>query len=227
MPKNKLQRFKEIDQFPNVLELTDFQSDERDKPMGRWHEDIFENSNPITVELACGKGDYTVELARRNPSQNFIGIDIKGNRIWKGAKKALDEDLDNVRFLRIYIDHLHEYFGPGEISEVWITFPDPYPNGSDSSKRLSSPKFLQIYQKVLAKNGIINFKTDSTSLFKFTRHTVKETKCRLLDLVEDVYTQRRDDPLLTIQTFYEKRHLKEGKTIRFIQFQLPESLPNG
>lgn len=227
MPKNKLQRFGEIERFTNVLELTDFQSDDQKKPTGRWHRDIFQNSNPITLELACGKGDYTLELARRNPDQNFIGIDIKGGRIWKGAKKALDEDLANVRFLRMYIDHLDEYFAPEEINDIWIPFPDPYPKGSNSSKRLSSPKFLAIYQKVLAREGAIHFKTDSKSLFEFTKHTVAETNCQVLDLVEDVYQERADDPLLTIQTFYEKKHLENGKTIQFIKFRLPIVPMNG
>lgn len=227
MPKNKLQRFEEIGEFENVLELTDFQLPDKEKPRGKWKEEVFQNANPITVELACGKGAYTLELARRNPKQNFVGIDIKGARIWKGAKKALEEGLENVRFLRIYIDHLDEYFSPGEIDEIWITFPDPYPRDSDSSKRLSSPKFLSIYKKVLAQDGTINFKTDSSSLFAFTKEVTKETECRILDIVEDVYDERPDDPLLTIQTFYEKKHLEAGKTIHFIKFKLPNTLLNG
>ena len=221
MPKNKLQRFEEIGEFENVLEVTDYQSPGKEKPKGKWKEQVFGNSKPITVELACGKGAYTLELARRYPDQNFIGIDIKGARIWKGAKKAIEEGLENVRFLRIYIDHLDEYFAPEEIDNIWITFSDPYPRGSDSSKRLSSPKFLSIYQKVMAKDGAINFKTDSESLFAFTKEVVSSTGCRVLDIVEDVYEERADDELLTIQTHYEKRHLEEGRTIRFIKFKLP------
>ncbi|MDZ7715763.1 MAG: tRNA (guanosine(46)-N7)-methyltransferase TrmB [Balneolaceae bacterium] len=227
MSKNKLQRFEEIGEFENVLELTDFQSEQNKKPKGEWREKVFKNPHPITVELACGKGEYTLELARRNPDQNFIGIDIKGARIWKGAKRALEQKLENVRFLRIYIDHLHEYFAPEEIDEFWITFPDPYPRDSNSSKRLSSPKFLSIYQKVLAKDGIINFKTDSDSLFTFTKEVVSKTECIILDIVEDVYAERPDDPMLTIQTFYEKKHLEAGKTIHFIKFKLPVIPLNG
>jgi len=227
MTKSKLERFEEIGKFSNVLELTDFQGTGKKKPKGLWGKKIFKNSNPITLELACGKGEYTLELARRNPDKNFIGVDIKGARLWKGARRALDTNLANVRFLRIYVDHLHEYFAPGEIDQIWITFSDPYPRKSNSSKRLSSPKFLRIYQKVLKPEGTINFKTDSGSLFEFTRASVEETGCKIVDLVEDVYAEREDDPVLTIQTFYEMKHLEEGRTIRFIKFKLPETLRKG
>lgn len=218
MGTNKLQRFKEIGEFENVFELTDYQEDNAQKPKGRWHDDIFGNSNPITLELACGKGAYTLELARRNPHKNFVGIDIKGARIWKGAKRALAEGLDNLRFLRIYIDHLDEYFVPGEVNDFWITFPDPYPNYGDRSKRLTAPKFLDIYKKVLKKDGIIRLKTDSDRLFNYTQRVIKETGSPLFDVVKNIYAQRPDDKLLTIKTSYEKRHLEAGKTIKFISF---------
>ena len=221
MSKNKLQRFAEISEFDHVLELTDFQHEESEKPRGRWREDVFENDRPIILELACGKGEYTVELARRHPDFNFVGVDIKGARLWKGAKRALDRQLDNVRFLRIYIDHLDEYFGPDEIEEIWITFPDPYPKWSDRNKRLTSPKFLEIYKKVLREDGVIHLKTDSDSLFEFTRKVLEQEECRVLDLVEDIYSDRPKDPLLSIKTYYEKMHLEEGKTIKYVKFRLP------
>ncbi len=222
MGKNKLERFAEIAEFEHVLELTDFQEEDREKPKGRWNENIFKNKNPIILELACGKGEYTLELARKNPDLNFIGVDIKGARLWKGATRALDRNLTNVRFLRIYIDHLDEYFGPGEVNHMWITFPDPYPKWSDRNKRLTSPKFLSIYQKVLQKDGAIHFKTDSDDLWSFTKEVIREENCNLLDLVEDVYNERPDDPLLTTKTFYEKKHLEDGKTIKYMKFRLPE-----
>lgn len=222
MGKSKLERFEEVRQFENVLELNDFQDGESTKPKGRWHADIFGNEKPITLELACGSGDYTLELARRNPDQNYIGIDIKGARIWRGAKTALEEELANVRFLRIYIDHLEEYFAPGEVDELWITFPDPYPKYSDRRRRLSAPKFLSIYQKVLEPGGIINFKTDSNSLFEFTLETIRETDCETVEVVRDVYEEKPEDDLLTIKTYYEKRHLADGKTIKFVAFSLPD-----
>jgi tRNA (guanine-N7-)-methyltransferase len=218
----KLQKFKEVTEFENTLELTDFQDLDSEKPKGRWRSEVFKNDNPIVFELACGKGTYTLELARRNPDINYLGIDIKGDRIWRGAKQALDEGLDNVRFMRMYIDHLEEYFAPNEIDDVWITFPDPYPRSPDSNKRLTSPKFLNIYQKVLKPEATIQFKTDSDGLFAFTMKVVRNTGCNVLDLVEDIYQERPDDDLLTIQTHYEKKHLARGRTISYIKFTLPE-----
>ncbi len=221
MGKNKLERFAEIAEFDHVLELTDFQDDQHEKPKGKWNEEVFENDHPIILELACGKGEYTLKLAEQNPAVNFIGIDIKGARIWKGATRALDRDLSNVRFLRIYIDHLDEYFALGEVEHMWITFPDPYPKWSDRNKRLTSPKFLSIYQKVLAEDGTIHFKTDSDKLWNYTKEVVRE-RCEVLDLVEDVYKERPDDPLLTTKTFYEKKHLENGKIIKYLKFRLPK-----
>lgn len=221
MSKGKLEKFEEVSQFKNTLELTDFQNPKTEKPRGRWHADVFGNDHPIVFELACGKGIYTLELARRNPHKNYIGIDIKGDRIWRGAKTALDEGLDNVRFLRMYIDHLEQYFAPGEVSDVWITFPDPYPRSPDSNKRLTSPKFLNIYQKVLKPDATIQFKTDDDDLFAFTREVIDETGCELLDVVENIH-QTQPDELITIKTDYEERHLAEGRTISYLNFTLPE-----
>ncbi|TYP92749.1 tRNA (guanine-N7-)-methyltransferase [Fodinibius salinus] len=222
MGVNKKQRFEEVASFDHVSELTDFQDEKSEKPRGRWNKDIFGNSNPNIVELACGKGTYTLELARRNPQKNYIGIDIKGARIWKGATCARDKQLENVHFLRIYIDHLHEYFGPAEIDDLWITFPDPYPKGSDRNKRLTSPKFLRIYQKVLHPEGKVRLKTDSDKLFSFTQQVITDTSCEQIDIVEDIYRQKSNNKLLTIQTDYEKEHLAKGRTISFISFSLPD-----
>jgi tRNA (guanine-N7-)-methyltransferase len=221
MSKGKLEKFKEVTAFPNTLELTDFQDEESQKPKGRWHTHIFENENPIVLELACGKGTYTLELARRNPDKNFVGVDIKGARIWKGAKQALEEGLDSVRFLRIYIDHLDEYFAHNEVDDIWITFPDPYPRFSDRNNRLSAPKFLKIYQRVMKPKGLIHFKTDSDELFSFTKKSVQKSGCKVLEVVKDIYEERPDDKLLTIQTHFERDHLKKGRTISFIKFSLP------
>lgn len=222
MSIGKLQKFKEVTKFWNTLELTDFQEQESQKPKGRWHTDIFENNNPIILELACGKGTYTLELARRNPDKNYVGVDIKGDRIWKGAKQALEEDLDNVRFLRIYIDHLDEYFAPDEVDDIWITFPDPYPRFSDRTNRLSGPKFLSIYQDVLKSSGVIHFKTDSNELFEFTKDSLAKSGCKVYAIVNDIYQEYPDDELLTIQTHYETCYLEEGRSISFIKFSLPD-----
>ena len=223
MAKNKLERFSDIDRFENVLELTDFQNGDRAKPAGEWREEIFKNNNPIILELACGKGDYTVELARKEPGNNYIGIDIKGSRLWKGARKAKEEGLENVRFLRIYIDHLSEYFAPGEVNEIWITFPDPYLRGGDRNKRLTSEKFLGVYQSLLKKPGFIHLKTDSRPLFEFTEYMIGVFSGTVIDRVENVYKERGDDEYLTIKTDFERKHLEKGKSIKYLKFTLPES----
>lgn len=221
MPVNKLQRFEEIASFDHVLEYTDFQDNDRPKPKGQWHATVFGNEQPITLELACGTGAYTVELARRNPGRNYVGIDIKGARLWKGAKQAHDGELSNVRFLRIFIDHLDEYFAPGEVDEIWITFPDPYPRAGDRNKRLSAPKFLEMYRNVLSPGGMVHFKTDNTPLFEYTCRRVIGQGGTLQQRVDDVYRDRPDDPLLTIQTRFEKKHLQKGRTIAYCRFTLP------
>lgn len=223
MSKNKLQRFADIARFPNVYELTDFQDKRDEKPKGKWAAEIFKNNNPLILELACGRGEYTLELARRNPRHNYVGIDIKGARIWKGAQCALKEELGNVRFLRIYIDHLEQYFAPGEVDQIWITFPDPYLKPSKKNKRLSSPKFLHIYKKVLKPGGIIHLKTDSDTLFSYTRQIIEQNNCEVIDLEEDIYRNRVDDELLTIKTYYEKKHMEQNKAIKYIRFKLPDT----
>lgn len=220
----KLKRFEEIAGFSNVSEYTDFQPGKSPKPKGKWNTEIFGNDHPITLELACGKGEYTLELSERYPARNIIGVDIKGARIWKGASRALQENRENIHFLRIFIDHLDEYFAPAEVDDIWITFPDPYPKGSDRSKRLTSPKFLAIYKKILASDGTIRLKTDSDQLFSYTKWTADEAGCKTLDLVDSIYEERPDDPLLTHKTYFEKKHLKKGRTISYIEFSLPEEL---
>lgn len=222
MGKDKLKRFVDVARFKNVFEYTDFQGSLHSKPKGKWHKEIFKNENPIVLELACGKGEYTVNLARKFPEKNFVGIDKKGWRLWKGAKTALEEPLHNVHFIRMFIDHLDEYFGKTEVDEIWITFPDPYLRDSHSSKRLTSPKFLEIYRKVLKPEGVIHLKTDSDELYEFTQQVVKSENCRPVVQVDNVYLEKPDDPVLTIRTYYEKKHLQEGKTIHYISFQLSE-----
>lgn len=221
MSKNKLDRFNDLAEWEHILELTDYQDDQSDKPKGRWKAEVFGNDNPITLELACGKGDYTLALARQNPDRNYVGIDIKGARIWKGAKRTKAESLSNVRFLRIYIDHLDEYFAPEEVDDIWITFPDPYLKRSNRNKRLTSPKFLEIYQSVLVPEGSIKLKTDSDELFSYTRKILKDQGCSILGVVEDIYEECPGDELLTIKTDYENRHLRKGKSISFLNFSLP------
>ena len=228
MGKGKLLKVAELDTFPNV-----YQNRNRNKVVlenansepvsfrDKWSSECFGNQNPLVLELACGKGDYAIELGRLFPDYNFIGVDLKGARIWQGAKTALKESLDNVRFIRSQIDFLDQIFGKNEVSEIWITFPDPYPSRSKSRKRLSSMKFLSLYKKVLQPEGIIHFKTDSDSLYQFTLKTCEEMGAEMLDKIDDVYGQNEILPVLAIQTYYEKMHLKKGRTIHYVSFKLP------
>jgi tRNA (guanine-N7-)-methyltransferase len=215
MGHKKLQRFAEIETFPNVLIYPE-------NMPGQWAA-FFKNNNPLTLELACGKGDYTVGLARRFPDRNFMGVDLKGNRIWRGAKTALDEHLNNAAFLRTQIDKLNNYFEKGEIAEIWITFPDPFLRNSKAKKRLTHPKFLQLYQPLLAKDGTINLKTDSPELYQFTQEVITAAGCTLIEDIPDVYAMSDIPPLLQIKTYYEGMHLEDGRTIRFLKFKLPDT----
>lgn len=216
--KNKIQRFKDIARFQNVFEYTDFEDEPT--PKGKWNKEIFENDNAIVLELACGKGEYTIYQAERSPEKNYIGIDLKGNRIWKGAKYALNQEMKNVRFIRMLIDHLEDYFEKNEVDEIWITFPDPHLRGSRSKQRLTSPKFLEIYRQVLKPGARIHLKTDSDHLFNFTLETIEKEGCQIVKKVDDIYKEEPDNDLLTHKTFYEKKHLEAGKTIHYVAFRL-------
>ncbi|SHM30787.1 tRNA (guanine-N7-)-methyltransferase [Chitinophaga jiangningensis] len=215
MGQKKLERFAEIETFPNVLIYPEGMQ-------GKWHE-FYHNNHPVTLELACGKGDYTVGLARMFPERNFLGVDLKGNRIWRGAKTALDEQLRNAAFLRTQIDKLNNYFAPGEIGEIWITFPDPFLRQSKSKKRLTHPRFLALYQPLLAPGATINLKTDSEELYEFTKEVIQQAGCKLIENISDVYALQPVPALLQIQTHYERSHLADGRTIRFLKFQLPDA----
>ncbi|WP_343700773.1 tRNA (guanosine(46)-N7)-methyltransferase TrmB [Chitinophaga sp.] len=213
MGQKKLQRFAEIETFPNVLIYP------QNMP-GAWARH-FGNSHPLTLELACGKGDYTLGLARRYPEGNFLGVDLKGNRIWRGAKTALTEKLPNVAFLRTQIEKLTDYFAPQEVSNIWITFPDPFLRKSKARKRLTHPRFLALYQQILAPGGAIHLKTDSAELYHFSQYVIAATGCTLLEDIPDVYALDPVPDLLRIQTYYEGMHLADGRTIRFLKFTLP------
>jgi tRNA (guanine-N7-)-methyltransferase len=218
MGQKKLIRFEEIKTFPNVLIYPD-------SIVGKWSEH-FGNTHPVTLELACGKGDYTLALAERFPEENFIGVDIKGNRLWKGARTALDKPLYNAAFLQARIDHLDEYFAFSEVKEIWITFPDPFLRISKAKKRLTHARFLHIYHRILMPGGKIHLKTDSSELYHFTQEMIRENRCTLHKDIPDVYAQEAaPDILKEIKTFYEQRHLAEGRTIHYLQFTLPDALP--
>ena len=217
MGQKKLVRFAELETFANVLQYP------KDMP-GQWHT-VFRNDHPIVLELACGKGEYAVGLARLQPQQNFIGVDLKGNRLWVGAKKAIREGLDNVAFLRIQIDRITEFFAADEVSEIWITFPDPQLRLSKSKKRLTHPKFLRLYQQVLQPGGRLHLKTDSPDLYQFTKKVIDLYGCTLHEDYDDVYGQPAVPPELAIKTHYESLDIAGSKRVHYLSFSLPASLP--
>ena len=213
MGKDKLRRFAEIDTFSNVLQL------EAGKPLkGKWASDFFKNDKPVVLELACGKGEYTVSLGRLFPQKNFIGIDYKGNRIWRGAKTALEDGVNNVGFLRIQIETILDYFGDGEVDEIWITFPDPQPQLSREKKRLTSPRFLGKYKQLLKPGGAINLKTDNDGFYAYTAEKIIEHKLELHIKTENLYHSEYADEVLSIKTYYEKKYLQDNKNINYLKF---------
>lgn len=213
MGKDKLRRFAEVDTFSNVVQL------DAGKPFkGKWASDFFKNSNPVVLELACGKGEYTVNLGRLFPQKNFIGIDYKGNRIWRGAKTALEDGVNNVGFLRIQIETILDYFDEGEIDEIWITFPDPQPQISREKKRLTSPRFLEKYKQVVKSGGYINLKTDNDGLHAYTAEKIEELGLKLFVKTEDLYHSEHADEILSIKTYYEKKYLQDNKNINYLKF---------
>ncbi|HPG11125.1 MAG TPA: tRNA (guanosine(46)-N7)-methyltransferase TrmB [Chitinophagaceae bacterium] len=213
MGQKKLQRFAELETFPNVLQFP------KDMP-GKW-EEFFRNNNPITLELACGKGEYATGLGQLYPERNFIGIDIKGNRIWVGARKALQNNLNNVAFIRTQIDKIPEYFSQNEINEIWITFPDPQLRFSKAKKRLTHPKFLRMYQQFLVPGGFIHLKTDSPALFRFTKTVIEMYNCILHRESDDVYKEDTVSEELQIKTHYESLDIAESNRIFYLCFSLP------
>ncbi len=217
MGQKKLIRFEAIKQFSNVLEYP------QGMP-GKWA-GFFKNEALITLELACGKGEYAVGLGRLHPNRNFIGIDIKGNRIWRGAKTALEEGLGNVAFIRSHIDKITDYFAAGEVAEIWITFPDPQLRESKAKKRLTHPRFLRHYQKILAKDGVVNLKTDSPDLYQFTLTVINLFGLDLLENTDQVYAQPEVKPELQIKTHYEGLDIAQSNRIHYLCFRLNKELP--
>lgn len=188
---------------------------------GRWHE-IFGNQNPITLELACGKAEYTTGRAPHELDRNFIAVDVKGNRLYIGAQKALDQNLQNTRFLRIDIDKIYDYFEEGEVDDIWIIFPDPFLKEKRAKNRLTHPKFLSKYQDIIKKDTSIHLKTDSRELYDFTKATLEEYNCSLEEDIYDIYKDGEADFPLSIKTFYEGMHLEDGRTISYLRFGLPK-----
>ncbi|MFT6319318.1 MAG: tRNA (guanine-N7-)-methyltransferase [Granulosicoccus sp.] len=226
--KNKLQKFADILTFPNVYENIDPRNPELTgldgeivDLKGKWSEKHFKNNNPIVLELACGKGHYTIGLAERFPDKNFIGVDIKGARIWKGARLAMENKIDNAAFFRTRIEQIELFFEKGEIDEIWITFPDPFLKDRKSNRRLTAPAFLHSYRTILKKGGIVNLKTDSPELYKFTLDVLaKETSFELVYHDDDIYSKPLPVEPLEIKTEYEGMHLAKNLTIKYVQIKV-------
>lgn len=218
--KNKLKRFEENEGFKNVI-----QPDREDVKIGfslkgNWASH-FGNNNPIVLELGCGKGEYTVGLARQSPNKNFIGIDIKGARLWRGAKTALEENLENVAFLRTQIELLNELFAENEVSEIWITFPDPQIKYKRTKHRMTNHDFLMKYKRILTPEGVVHLKTDSEFMHGYTLGILQGMGSEIIYANHDVYkNEGSPKEVLDIQTFYEKQYLEQGKPITYIQFSV-------
>lgn len=216
MAQKKLKRFGEIKTFPNVFEYPENMN-------GKWNE-FFKNKNPIALELACGKGEYATGLAQLYPHKNFIGVDIKGNRLWVGAKFSLNNHLENVAFLRTQIDKINQYFSQDEIDEIWITFPDPQLRFSKAKKRLTHPKFLRLYQQILKPGGKIHLKTDSPDLYNFTKLIIQLYNFTIITDIDNVYQQEKLSPELKIKTHYESLDIAKSDRIFYVCFSLPASI---
>lgn len=219
MSRSKTIKLQDLKNFSNVLEPT--------KPhIIKWH-DFFGNSHPLILELACGKGDHSLAMAKANPKINFIAIDIKGARLWHGAKYALENNIKNLAFLRINIVDLNQYFQPNSIAEIWITFPDPFPKTKQAKHRLTAPQFLDTYQLLLKSGGCIHLKTDDLYLFNYSVEAATQKNWQTKEIVNNIYAlglnkhqQKMLQNVINIQTAYEKQHLKNGKQINYCKFQI-------
>ena len=229
MSKNKLSKFAEMAQYPHVIEAP-FQTPTtpRHELYGRWHEDFFHNDNPIVLELGCGRGEYCVGLGKRYPDKNFIGVDIKGARMWSGATDAHQAGMTNVGFLRTHIEFIDKFFAPGEVAEIWLTFSDPQMR--KATKRLTSTYFLERYRRFLVDGGLVHLKTDSNFLFTYTDLMVQANALPVAFRTDDLYhtleaeTDAAVKEILGIRTYYEQQWLDRGLSIKYLKFQLPQSV---
>lgn len=220
MGKNKLQKFADMEAYPHVFQYPFAQlKAENGCPLkGKWREGFFKNNNPIILELGCGKGEYTIGLAKLNPGKNFIGIDIKGSRMWTGAKEAFEAKMDNVAFLRTDIELINHFFDTDEIDEIWITFPDP--QMKKVRKRLTSTRFMQLYQQFTKRDALVHLKSDSQFLFSYTKLMIEQNNYKLNLISTDLHHSNCPSELKSIRTFYEQQWLDRGLEIKYIQFEL-------
>ena len=215
--RKKLIRFQEIQSRDNIVSGQDV---EPEAYKGKWGERFFKNLNPIVLELGCGRGEYTVGLAEKFPDKNFLGIDVKGDRIWFGSTSAIENNLVNVGFLRAQIQQLDLFFEEGEVSEIWITFPDPRPKVRDAKRRLTSPRFLKLYQKILVPQGIIHLKTDNTPLYEYTLEVLEDMAANVVAHTDDLYTSDLMNEQLGIKTRFERSFFEKGFSIKYLKFNL-------
>ncbi len=220
MGKNKLKKFADMAQYKCVFQYPREELLRVGFPhKGAWHHNVFANSNPITLELGCGRGEYTVSLAKSEPTRNFVGIDIKGARMWTGASEVEREGITNAAFLRCEIENIDSFFAPGEVDSLWITFPDP--QMKKRRKRLTSTRFLTLYRAIMKPDGVVNLKTDSPFLYEYTRRLVELNSFEVLSQTDDLYGSGMADPVTSIKTYYEQQWLSRGKKIKLISFRLP------
>ena len=221
MSRNKLEKFAENETFFNFFN-PDYQSIKNlDFHLkGNWQKEFFKNNNPIVLELGCGKGEYTINLAEKYPDKNFIGIDRKGARMWKGCKYSIEKEMKNVAFIRTQIAYIAQCFDKNEVSEIWLTFPDPQPKRTKANKRLTSPLYLDFYKKIIQANGNIHLKTDDKSLFEYTLEVINDFQYKVIDRKSDIYALEKIDENLLIETYYEKKWKEQGHKIYYVKFQL-------
>ena len=222
MRRYKLHKIAELVNFENIIQCTDQPEQDDFRLSGNWAEDHFKNNNPITLELACGKGAYTLALAEKYPDKNFIGIDMKGSRLWTGSVEARKRGLGNVAFLRIEILNLAYYFAKGEIDEIWITFPDPFLRNGKFRRRLTATRYLTAYKQVIKEGAPIHLKTDSNPLFDFSLKSLRENRYIIEEKINDVYDDEKRHEDLYIKTNYEERHLADNRVIKYVRFSLAE-----
>ncbi len=223
MGKNKLKKFAEMAEYDHVFQATYSDLKEKEFPLkGKWNSDFFKNDNPVVLELGCGKGEYTVGLARLFPGKNFIGVDIKGARMYRGATDALNEGLSNVAFIRTHIELITSFFDKDEVAEIWLTFPDP--QMKKTRKRLTSTRFLELYRNILTDNGLIHLKTDSNFMYTYTRELLKENNITPEVNEKDLYASGFSGDILSIKTYYESKWLGHGIPIKYLRFRLPADL---
>ena len=220
---NKLQKFAELNSFENTFAFHHDILEEGFPKKGKWHSEVFKNNNSIVVELGCGRGEYTIGLSKNDTTKNYIGVDVKGNRIWTGAKFALENKMNHVAFFRTRIDFIDYCFAENEVSEIWITFPDPQPKKNQARKRLTNPDyFLNRYKRILKPGGIVHLKTDNTFFYEYTMEVIKEKKLELLFATNDLYKNCPSDreELIKIKTYYEGLFTAKGEDIKYCCFKL-------